>query len=937
MKKMHCIYKLARPSGLATALAATLALQAGPAAADTPLAFTINDRPAKVPAARVRWTLGLGSAPVPGTTAVSIGTATATLGGGWVNATTPNGDDRFRIDSTGALNNGVTVLYEARSHFAGSNFCKLKPGVVPGTFPQSVALNFSGPVVTQHAIVTYTVSGATEAETINCNQARRRVDSAPAGIAALPNGVAALSRHPLDVVLLLDKSGSMGWELPGNAPGAPPKRWDVLKTALDQFEALWEQAAESDVVGDRLGLVHFDSGATPADFGAGSIFKKRGSNLPGPGHDWNAVLAAAKLPSPSGGTALGAGLNLAYEKIIADPASIDAVIVLVSDGEQNVDPKVVNIPSTTNLALRKTPPLTDPPTPNQDELFAKGIPVQTIALGTPGSSFSTVLDNIAKQTAGTSAVQTSATGLFTAMQDTLLRALKGNTLGLLARASGSVSPPGTVPAAVLLQIDASARRATAVLSWNGRPGLFEIFFAAPGGGPVVQPAISKTGSNWIVASVDLPTNGPPGAWTAFVRARDIGQPAAFDLSVYATDARLKYNLALAKGSDGTGDPLQLSAEISYDGVPLTGIAGGVRVRPARPSEGIGNLLHAANNESAPSDPDQNPYSAKVAALSRTSDLLSRIAAKPGSELLLADAGSFGDATANDGIYSATVPDTRVPGRYRFDVVLEWDDPRTGKVRRIESIEREVRAVPSVAQSSLAVVAGSTPGNFLIRVTPQDRFRNFVGPGYDDRISVRLNGAGTVAAATDARLQGDYEVAVTNATATRYTLTLDDVVLAQDAPLVAGSSGGGGPSHYAVWFALGRTVPHGSFSNFNGGGLSATLGFEYAFSSTHSAEITLSGHRFDGKSGGSNIDVTQFGINGKWYFSAAPLRWFATAGVASYAFDPGRTRGGLNAGLGLQYNFTPTLALDARYGLHHVLSNAPATDFSTLQVGLRFAF
>ena len=145
------------------------------------------------------------------------------------------------------------------------------------------------------------------------------------------------------------------------------------------------------------------------------------------------------------------------------------------------------------------------------------------------------------------------------------------------------------------------------------------------------------------------------------------------------------------------------------------------------------------------------------------------------------------------------------------------------------------------------------------------------------------------------------------------------------------------TRYAVWFALGRTVPHGGFSNFNGGGLSATLGFEYAFSSTHSAEITLSGHRFDGKSGGSDIDVTQFGINGKWYFSAAPLRWFATAGVASYAFDPGRTRGGLNAGLGLQYSFTPTLALDARYGFHHVFSNAPANNFSTLQLGLRFGF
>lgn len=147
----------------------------------------------------------------------------------------------------------------------------------------------------------------------------------------------------------------------------------------------------------------------------------------------------------------------------------------------------------------------------------------------------------------------------------------------------------------------------------------------------------------------------------------------------------------------------------------------------------------------------------------------------------------------------------------------------------------------------------------------------------------------------------------------------------------------GPQRYAVWFALGRTFPHGNFGNGYNGGVAVTLGFEYAVSPQHSIEAVLSGHRFDGKAGASDLDVTQFGVNGKWYLTAAPLRWFATVGVAGYAFDPGRTRFGASLGAGLQYSFTPLLSLEGRYGLHTVFINSPNSAFSTLQLGLRFAF
>ena len=147
----------------------------------------------------------------------------------------------------------------------------------------------------------------------------------------------------------------------------------------------------------------------------------------------------------------------------------------------------------------------------------------------------------------------------------------------------------------------------------------------------------------------------------------------------------------------------------------------------------------------------------------------------------------------------------------------------------------------------------------------------------------------------------------------------------------------GSGRYAVWVALGRTFPNGSFSNAYDDGLTGTVGLEYSFTPTLSLEGTLSGNRFAGQGGASDIDVMQLGVNAKWYFTPQPLRWFATAGVGAYRFNPGSTRFGGNVGVGLQYWLTQQLSLEARYGFNAVASNAPNSNFSTLQLGVRFAF
>ncbi len=951
---------------IVAALAASTAgwFTATDARADATVKFVINDRPAKVPVARVRWNFALAGAPAG--SSVTIDGQTANLGGGYVNL---NGGDRVRLDVAPTMNGGqaVSMLYEAGSHFASVGRCELRPDLPANALPRAVTVNFSGPQIINHALGAYTVTGVTRLTTRDCNQAKRRVQDGvsvstppPAPAPALPQ------RLPLDVILVLDKSGSMGDSLPGSPSGTPPTRWQALGTALDQFVNLWDQASEAGVTGDRLGLVHFDTTAQPADIG-GSFFQLRGN--------WAPLLAQAKAKSPGRNTAIGDGVNKALEKWKADPANFDAVMILMTDGEQNVDPRIVKIPGTDEWALAAS----GAPGATLVELYKQGLPIQTIGFGTPAAVETELLGGVAAQTAGTSIVTATASGLSNAMQDVLVQALKGNTLGLLARTVGTVEPfpvvrgplppqlrsspaaatapqpKGPLSSPISLQVDASVRRVTVVMDWDGRSNLFKLWFKNPAG-ELIEPTVQKQGPNWLVASVDVPANH--GEWGAVVEGNDIGAPVDFRLSAYAVDQRLKYSLTFGRQDFGTGDAIPLMVEATYDGKPLTGLSGGIRIQPASPTESAGNILHAAATAAPTPAPDQSATTAKALSLALTDKLLQRIEPKPAAQaLILNDGGSGGDTRANDGVYTGAVTDTRVPGRYRFDLELTWDDPRTGKVRRVESIERVVSAVPNAPQTVVAIGAPSGDGVYSVKVTPRDRFGNHVGPGHGRVVQVKLTGSGSVSPVTDPMETGDYLVRVSGVapgTMPGVSIWVDGKQVRNAQPLQPGTSGGEygpipgpvtgpgpgtGTSDYAAWIAGGIAIPHGKFADTQRTGPAVALGLEMALSSDVSLEGTLSWHRLDGKTGQPDVDVTQLGLNGKWMFSpyGMPMRPFATLGAGLYSFDPGKTRLGFNLGLGAQWQIAPQWSLEGRYQLHAVTSNSPQSVHSTLLLGLRYAY
>ena len=714
----------------------------------------------------VRITLTLNAAPA-GSQLVVNGNVTLNLG----DTQTIAGDS---VAYAAAGGNDVRITYKPLSNFNG-DFCSAAAAT-----EKNVPMRFVGAQdVTLYRVSTYIVASPQ----VECSAVSKHTGDTPANLIPVDDGVApALTaiysgRNPFDLMLVLDKSGSMADLPPGAVSGAT--KAEILKSAINTFVSEWREMDQQTPDGaewshDRIGNVFFDSNAVaqplPGADPPANIFVQRGAGIPGP---WAAVTNSVSSLTPGGSTSIGGGINEAMKQWKLDPAH-DLSILLVTDGMQNAAPLI----SPTGSGFLGLTPVSGLP----QELRKRFIPIQTIGFGTPAAVDEDLLRNISVETSGVSYISVNAATLFNDLGWQLIALLKGNTASMALSQIATMT--GTGPGAMQpVIVDRSAQRLVFTVQWAPPAReVLDIEVFRPNGTAAIPDSKEKTPQSSIkmfnVKASDV------GTWTVrVVRGINKGtDPVPYVLRAMIRERHLDYLLSTTPGRPGTGDTIMVRAVVDWDGKPLTGLpAGAIRVRVQRPSASIGTILHDARSTdksngttTTPTGDKLTPYDRKLAAAINRAEL---------KRLLPEDFATIELKEQGRGVYSGTFDQTTVAGTYGFEAVLDWDDARTAHTRRIERIETLVHVKPDPDRTDVKTTRVDAR-TVTIAVTPRDKAGNFLGPGYAALVQARLSGDGRLTGPVDRDQTGTYVFTAAALPANKapdVTITVDGVAIGARKP------------------------------------------------------------------------------------------------------------------------------------------------------------
>ncbi|MEU9671528.1 VWA domain-containing protein [Streptomyces bobili] len=567
-----------------------------------------------------------------------------------------------------------------------------------------------------------------------------------AGISPEHNQKVTLSTttQRLEVVLLLDSSGSMTGDALGEEPDdTASSRWGELASAVNQF---LDMLAHFGANRGRFGIARFPAGdeLNPATFDIVPM-----TEIPS---TMTVVQNTVSALTPDGFTPMGDGLDRvlspATSYFSTDQVSRKADrrwLILLSDGAHNG--------GTHNPLEFIGDPGTAPPGTSLADLKIR---LLAVAYGIDGYSD---VDHVLMKTLAAGSLggghvrnvdeeDTTAADLAVALRD----ALKAG----LTPTAAPRDPQGFYPGEGEVRHEALLTphdgKVAFVVSWNTPDqGRLKLKLLTPAGEEIssdfAPPGVeTKLGDRSHMYLVDTDfLQGRHGTWTLIISGIE-PEDYVFDV---LTETSLRLTVELLKPTYHAGEPITVSARLTAAGGPVHGAS--VTLTTDAPTAAMANWLATV----------QIPQDAMTHAVEMlegqdvTPMLVKQRAAMLADQPFLGGrSGSDQPMTeVGDGVYEATVPGTTVPGNYAFTVTaLGLSDG--GAFHREGSVETTVLVSPK-PQFSRVKVRFVHPGKALVTVVPHDEFGNvlLVDPATSAKFD--LLGSGGQFGKMDSNLDGSY--------------------------------------------------------------------------------------------------------------------------------------------------------------------------------------
>ncbi|MFC1885039.1 choice-of-anchor X domain-containing protein, partial [Thermodesulfobacteriota bacterium] len=550
-----------------------------------------------------------------------------------------------------------------------------------------------------------------------------------------------------EVVLVLDVSGSMGWQVDGTLTDDPTEsRLYKAGQALSNFLDRLNLRNPTDV---HFGLVTYpdSDGLCPS---AQEVIPGMGSLAPlNEGTRETAVRTTIPALTSGGKTPMAEGLTLANSLLSETDAN--KMFLLVSDGYHNC-------------------PSREFPGGLEDYLSGFSDPIHTVGIGTAREVDFDTLSNMAAITEGEFLDTTLVDlDLISSLKTILLTYMD---LEAESDPSGEIGPGKRRKHKI--RVTDQDTNIVFNLSWSTpREGHISFALRTPEGDVLNPTNVSampgashisrETYQIYYLTEEYLKTIKRAGKWVIEISGDNMGNVTR-EVYHYGVimNSRLKMLPEFSRRAYRTGEPVGLQVSIHEDGKRLPA---DIKVEVSSPREGFGNWLSknpvskgALKKKKRVKTGDPLPEHV-LKALVIAEDHQRPFKETPRKKsFTLYDDGTHGDLTDKDGIYSNLFTQTKVPGTYIFDIVAKGKTSSGQLFQRQEIIQKhlQVDINDTSTRFELERVFAGRPDvkEYNLTITPKDPLGNYLGPGHGNRISLFVKGASFVSMIND-NLDGSY--------------------------------------------------------------------------------------------------------------------------------------------------------------------------------------